>query len=123
MKREIKFRGKRKDNGEWVYGGYIDENSIAVSIADDSCNYYSIDDISVDPNTIGQFTGLKDKNEKEIYEGDILDTSEGLGIVTWTDFDGGYDIIFEDGCNVGIWEYAPGNVFVIGNIYENPELL
>ena len=66
MNREIKFRGKRIDNGEWVYGYLADEDYI------NDINSIDLSSIEVDRDTIGQFTGLFDKNGKEIYEGDIL---------------------------------------------------
>lgn len=70
-----------------------------------------------------QLTGLQDKSGKDIYEGDICEGhSDGNGIITWTDFDGGYDYVFDDGANVGIYEVKK-DIRVIGNIYENPELL
>jgi len=67
-----------------------------------------------------QFTGLRDKNGKEIYEGDIL---EGLGIVEWVASDCRFGMnIFEELKEVEFWELKPSNLEVIGNIYENPEL-
>ena len=65
--REIRFRAKRKDTGEWLYWNLLDGFSYPKEI--------------IDEDTVGQYTGLKDKNGKEIYEGDILvDTaSDGNG--------------------------------------------
>lgn len=67
MSREIKFRGKQIDNGEWVYGYLADEDYI------NDINSIDLSSIEVDRDTIGQFTGLLDKNGKEIYEGDIVE--------------------------------------------------
>ena len=130
--REILFRGKRKDNGKWVYGNYAvtDNNEKQHFIFQNKAFEFE-----VDPETVGQYTGITDDNGKKIFEGDIL------GI---TNDDPDYDYIikvyFE--CNtlcvdvegqdydytsigfaVEIWDDECDRVEVIGNIYDNPELL
>ena len=86
MNREILFRGKRIDNGEWVYGYYIavfshsivDNRGVAFEVA---------------PKTIGQYTGLKDKNGKKIFDGDILKSYyDKPGIVKWNNEIGAFQI-------------------------------
>lgn len=116
--REIKFRGKRVDNGEWVYGGIIFIDGGKPHIF---CNYGGVE---VDPDTVGQYTGLKDKNDREIYEGDILtDKYESIGTVDW--WNAGFVVNFGD---VDIFQIADCfdesyQMWFIGNIHDNPELL
>lgn len=67
---KIKFRGKRLDNGEWIVGSYIEAENRDRSIAHQIVPYEAGGIVrEVDPDTVGQYTRLRDKNDKEIYEG------------------------------------------------------
>ena len=130
--REILFRGKT-EKGEWVYGAPFFE--------EDRC--YIIDDLFicdeydcmgavnhwVIPETVGQYTGLTDKNGKKIFEGDILEFSDRLVVVFWHAHLGCWDSSFlkltnkqdgRDDMSPLNWDYKSE---VIGNIHDNPELL
>jgi len=129
--REIKFRGKQLGSGEWVYGHFIKTKNHK-----DNC-YISQGDpyndmgmmqgfVNVDPETVGQSTGLKDNNGKEIYEGDVLRLPQG-GIVT-CEFHGDSFHLYglKKDCHRRYavrFTYLDTYPKVIGNVHENPELL
>ena len=72
MNRDIKFRGFNKKNGVWLYGFYLQNRGAHFVCPDEFANGKTWDDYEVDPDSVGQYTGLTDCNGKEIYEGDIL---------------------------------------------------
>lgn len=124
--REIKFRGKRLDNGEWVYGFALfkHDKSEAVIVGFTATELLCE---SVDPATVGLFTELHDKHGKEIYEGDIV-TIVGVikGYVRYNVRYWRYEIATVDEPleNERIPSGIPEECWaVIGNIHDNPELL
>ena len=119
MKRIVKFRGKSKRTGEWLYGDleYNRKKGIARIHTYTPDGEYEGQEI-VDEETVGQFTGLYDEGGKAVYEGDILRQGDGLTVVNW--YDGGFcDLV----CNVIISILDIEDSQVIGNIHDNPELL
>ena len=123
---EIKFRGKRLDNGEWVYGyaAKFVHHSIPVIMEDTEDG---IDSRKIIPDTVGQFTGRHDKNGKEIYEGDIVVIAGVIkGYVRYNACYWRYEIAAADEPleNERIPSGRPEECWmVIGNIHDNPELL
>lgn len=124
--REIKFRGKRLDNGEWITGDLIRISGHTFIFPDPAPN--GIDRYMVDPATVGQYTGLKDRNGREIYEGDVMRfiTEFGEAITSEVAFmDGFFHVQGEEDDDIyGITYVVESmNAEIIGNIHDNPELL
>ena len=133
--REILFRGKRTDNGEWVYGYYtkaryyLNGEEMHIIFAPDGeafpgCEFPEYEEVI--PETVGQYTGLTDRNGTKIFEGDIVKWTDSLYKVVFerrygtayfgikiSDFETWY---FCNSCAANLMEIA-------GNIYDNPELL
>lgn len=146
--REILFRGKRADNDEWIYGGYVHKKNsdtyIVTSTIGTSCkceiNNMIVTAFSVDLETVGQFTGFTDDNGVKIFEGDIVASRCMVSIIAhgwyldteiasyaesepfsrcygwYSDEIGTYD-------QYGLTEYDCTDITIIGNVYDNPELL
>lgn len=129
--RDIIFRGKRLDNGEWLYGSLLishfkDDKKERYFITQFSGNYTF--EHEVDPATVGQYTGMKDKNEKKIFEGDIMSlvTEFGDTIIREIRFiDGAFCVIGEqeDDLHGLSWAVEMCDGIVGDNIHDNPDLL
>ena len=117
--RTIKFRGKARKTGEWFYGNLYVEDSFGCTHI---CTYER-GCLDVDPDTVGQFTGLYDCDGKEIYEGDILDFN---GLTVEVRFVRGAFAFLANGyLDDELYGDCRTDLFakVIGNIHDNPELL
>ena len=134
--REIKFRGKRLDNGEWIYGdllhiaggciiyyGSQTESELIEGLPDMIIELYMDEVAPVDPDTVGQFTGLCDCKGNEIYEGDIVRTSvskNGIALVEWHCEHAAFVVQMKGSDQ---WYHLYKGYEKIGNIHDNPSLL
>lgn len=126
--REILFRGKRVDNGEWVQGypcryGWIGKEKDYI-IPDYASVLYIAE---IDPETIGQYTGLTDKYYKKIFEGDIvifdyIDYEDERGVVQW-DSDIAKFIITFSTFTIDFDNVYGRELEIVGNVYDNPEVM
>lgn len=133
MDREILFRGKRLDKfrpGEWIYGYYVPccfgSFPCRPAIVPEADGQW--EPFEVDPSTVGQYTGLTDKNGKKIFEGDII---------RWVDWKKNvreaavrYDPEWNRFCvwlngaeSMGVNQHLSEDIEVIGNVHDNPELM
>lgn len=139
MKREILFRGKDKATNQWVYGDYTHNEGLNTHYISRNVNNISRKVWEVDPDSIGQYTGFKDKNGNKIFEGDIVHIKgDGFGgakvgvdyhrVITFHD---GTFCLSLCGCkydtHTGIYEHNGSlsieNWDVIGNVVDTPELM
>lgn len=143
--REILFRGKRADTGEWIYGDLRQDEDLETAYIG-GWDYFTADyalqrepfEYQVSPETVGQFTGLTDKNNKKIFEGDIItfcysNYEVGFRSASFGYLHGGYN--GKEGCSYVTCfddyeneleiddETNQINIEVIGNIHDNPNLL
>lgn len=132
MNREILFRGKRVDNGEWIYGWITTQHKKYTEgelLTRIQSNTFGEGEHYVETETVGQYIGLTDKNGTKIFEGDIVKGLFNFGLsinAKVVYYDGSFGVVckrcgainftaFPSFCGVD-WE-------VIGNIYDNPELM
>ena len=125
--REILFRGKRTDCDAWVEGDLIQAfrgNQLSsCSIMPNTPTAYCW---KVDPKTVGQYTGLTDKNGKKIFEGDIVECVSGgeQAVISWLKYFACFGLSFDGWCcGFDDYDFSPNDFKAIGNIHDNPELL
>lgn len=131
--REILFRGKRVDNGEWIEGFYAKSGDKHFILIDNDFAVGYVKMKEVIPETVGEYTGLTDKNGKKIFEGDIM----RYGYPLPDDYDltsDDYLAIFADGAFCGqfidspkytpkIYDICFSSYYIVGNKWDNSELL
>lgn len=124
--REIKFRAKDLLTGEWRYSrdNWL-EQLFCPKLCDCTGEYPGSDKPSIDPGTVGQFTDMVDRNKREIYEGDVLiwDEDDESSVVVYDSQHALFGMQYQGGRIYGLYDCKQKELEVIGNIYDNPELL
>lgn len=123
MKRTIKFRGLRTNGKGWAYGNLLNERTIGE--VGGNLSHYKY--VTVMPETVGQFTGLIDKNGTEIYEGDDVrwfgasGAEDAIGVVKWDNYKSAYVVYVDDYNEHYLYDVHYADLEVIGNIHEKTE--
>lgn len=137
MEREILFRGKRLDGGEWVEGNYYESSisgcfilqNVQKKTVNARTGVFSMRDVpipyEVDPATVGQYVGMPDKNGTKIFDGDLLKYTGYEDDTPYRVFwkHTGWYIQYENRQPESLGISLPEDWEIIGNIYDNPELL
>lgn len=120
--REILFRGKRKDNSEWVEGYYADvtKSNIILTGRIDITETIGAEMFRIIPETVGQYTGLTDKNGKKIFEGDIVKFGNNIYEIRFIEK---YSRFAGTNSHCVFASFLLNTSEIIGNIHDNPELM
>ena len=132
MNREILFRGKRKSDGEWIFGNLLRTDDDGICIIQNHVPHHFLKNYEVDQETVCQYTGLTDNNGRKIFENDVvayMDTystdngyaeSDCVGKVLWCEEELYFYVT--ERLSAESWEVLE-DCYVIGNIFDNSELL